>query len=78
VHASAALYLYRHAEDQAHARRFLKEAFYRLKAWHECLYRERNPEGEGLVYIRHPWESGMDNSPMWDEALQRIWPGKIR
>jgi hypothetical protein len=72
VHATAALHVYRYAEDEAHARAFLEGAFPRLAAWHEYLYRERDPEGEGLVYIRHPWESGMDNSPMWDEIMFRL------
>ena len=71
LHATAALHVYQHAEDEAQAREFLKGAFPRLTAWHEYLYRERDPEDEGLAYIRHPWESGMDNSPMWDEILLR-------
>jgi hypothetical protein len=71
-HATAALYVYRHAEDEAGAKEWLEYAFARLKAWHDYLYRERDPRGEGLVYIRHPWESGMDNSPMWDEIMQRL------
>jgi glycogen debranching enzyme len=79
VHAIAALHVYRHAENEAGARGFLKEAFPRLRAWHEYLYRERDPEDEWLAYIRHPWESGMDNAPMWDQILQRIQlePGQI-
>ncbi|MEE1612999.1 MGH1-like glycoside hydrolase domain-containing protein [Microvirga sp. CF3016] len=32
----------------------------------------RDPEGLGLVSILHPWESGSDNSPAWDEALARV------
>jgi hypothetical protein len=72
VHAIAALRVFRHTRDEAHALAFLKSAFPRLAAWHEYLYRERDPEGEGLAYIRHPWESGMDNSPMWDEILLRL------
>jgi hypothetical protein len=72
VHATAALYIYRHAEDEAKARDFLQYAFSKLSAWHDYLYRERDPEGEGLVYIRHPWESGMDNSPVWDQTMQRL------
>src|ERR687889_530153 len=72
VHAAAALHVYRLAKDDAYAKAFLTGAFPRLKAWHEYLYRERDPEGKGLVYIRHPWESGMDNSPMWDEIMQRM------
>ncbi len=72
VHATAALHMYRHAHDQARARTFLSEMFPQLRAWHLYLYRERDPHDEGLVYIRHPWESGMDNSPLWDAALDRI------
>lgn len=72
VHATAVLYIYQHAQDEAGAREFLEYAFSRLAAWHEYLYRERDPEGEGLVYIRHPWESGMDNSPLWGYIMQRL------
>ena len=72
VHATAVLYVYRHAENEAGAKEFLGYAFPKLKAWHDYLYRERDPQGEGLVYIRHPWESGMDNSPIWDQIMQRL------
>jgi hypothetical protein len=72
VHATAVLAVYRNAEDQARAKAFLEYVFPRLVAWHEYLYGERDPAGEALVYIRHPWESGMDNSPMWDQILQRL------
>jgi hypothetical protein len=72
VHATAVLYVYRHAQDEAAAKEFLERLFPKLRAWHDYLYRERDPEGEGLVYIRHPWESGMDNSPMWDSIMERL------
>src|SRR5919202_594131 len=72
LHATATLRLYRRLRDAAGARGFLEYAYPHLVAWHEYLYRERDPEGEGLVYIRHPWESGMDNSPIWDEIMQRL------
>lgn len=72
VHAVAVLHIYQHAEDVEAARGFLEESFAHLEAWHEYLYRDRDPKGEGLVYIRHPWESGMDNSPMWDEIMERL------
>jgi hypothetical protein len=72
VHATAVLHIYRYAKDEARARAFLASMFQRLVAWHEYLYRERDPEGVGLAYIRHPWESGMDNSPMWDEFMLRL------
>jgi hypothetical protein len=73
VHATAALHVFRHAQDQRRARDFLADMFPRLRDWHAYLYRERDPQATGLVYIRHPWES-MDNSPLWDTILRRIQP----
>ena len=72
VHASAIWHIYQHAQDQAAARDFLKEMFPKLAAWHAYMYRERNPDMDGLVSIIHPWESGQDNSPIWDRAMARI------
>jgi hypothetical protein len=72
LHATAALHVHKRAGDPSAARKFLERAFPRLAAWHEYLYGERDPEGEGLVYIRHPWKSGMDNSPMWDSIMERL------
>ncbi|TAI47270.1 MGH1-like glycoside hydrolase domain-containing protein [Flagellimonas allohymeniacidonis] len=37
---------------------------------HVYFYENRDINNEGLVYIYHNWESGTDNSPMWDD----IWP----
>src|SRR3712207_3173526 len=75
VHATAVLRVYERAKDHSGALAFLEHAFPKLAAWHDYLYRERDPEGEGLVYVRHPWESGMDNSPMWDSIMERLQLG---
>ncbi len=40
--------------------------------FHEWLYRERDPEGTGLVALIHSWESGMDDSPPWGYALREL------
>jgi len=72
LHATAAWHVYQHSADPAEAIAFLREMFPKLCAWHAYLYRERDLRGDGLVYIRHPWESGQDNSPIWDRALARI------
>jgi len=53
-------------------RRFLQRAYPRLVAWHEYLLTRRDRGGRGLASIVHPWESGTDNSPLWDEALQAV------
>jgi hypothetical protein len=74
VHATAAWQVYRRARDGDQAKGFLRELMPGLVRWHEYLYRERMRGEDGLVEIWHPWESGMDNSPLWDEALARIAP----
>ena len=66
VHALAVLEVHRRAPDPGWLRGLLPG----LRAWHDYLYRER--EQDGLVHLRHPWESGMDDSPAWDPALARI------
>lgn len=72
VHATAVRRMLESAPDRAAAQEFAADLFPKLKAWHEFLYNERDPNDEGLAYIRHPWASGQDNSPNWDEALARI------
>jgi len=72
VHAMAALRIYRYAQDQEAARDWLGDMFPRILALHAYFYRERDPGEEGLVYIRHPWESGIDNAPTWDSPLESI------
>lgn len=44
----------------------------RIDVWHDWFYRHRDPSGEGLVAILHPWESGRDNAVDWDEAFERV------
>jgi hypothetical protein len=72
IHATAVLHIFQKAKNREKALNFLQRIFPKLKAWHEYLYRERDPNDEGLVYIRHPWESGQDNSPIWDRTLRNI------
>ena len=72
IHATACWHIYEHAKDGDTATDFLKFMYPKLMALHRYLYRERDPDLSGLVYIRHPWESGLDNSPAWDEPLKEI------
>lgn len=58
--------------EESARRRFLSRAYPRLLAWHEYLRTRRDRGGMGLVSIVHPWESGTDNSPLWDDALARV------
>ena len=44
----------------------------KLKKYHDWFYKYRDPKNTGLVSIIHPWESGLDNSPLWDLSLNKI------
>jgi len=44
----------------------------RLVLNHLWWQRARDPEATGLVATLHPWETGMDNSPAWDAALECV------
>ena len=72
VHAFALWRMFEVATDKPKMIDFLREMFPKVMTLHHYLYDQRDPYGEGLVYIRHPWESGTDNSPTWDKALARI------
>lgn len=71
VHALASLAVYTNApvRSKLEAHRHLNEICPKLVKWHDYLYNERDPLKNGLIYIRHMWKSGMDNSPAWDSVL---------
>jgi mannosylglycerate hydrolase MGH1-like protein len=70
LHARAALEVARRAGDRADA--FLRRVFPRLAAQHAYLAGRRDAGGSGLAAIVHPWESGLDDSPAWDEPLAAV------
>ena len=79
THALGALRVWELAgrDEEGLARGFLREIFPKLLAWHRYLATYRDPEGSGLVTIYHPWESGTDNSPRWDAALEAVEVGEL-
>ena len=64
--------LFEGAEDKAPAGERARALLPLIDAWHAWFYEHRDPHGEGLVAILHPWESGRDNSVDWDAALERV------
>ena len=46
--------------------------FDKLMKYHIWYITNRDPYNKGLLSIFHPWESGRDNSPEWDDALSNI------
>ncbi|MDU0354316.1 trehalase family glycosidase [Paraglaciecola aquimarina] len=74
VLASVMNIMFDQCKDRALAAQKMAEFMPKLIAYHLWWYRERDPKNTGLVVSYHPWESGMDNSPAWDEALAAVPP----
>jgi glycogen debranching enzyme len=50
-------------------RTWLERVYPALAAYHAWWMRRRDPDGDGLVSILHPWEAGWDAAPGWDALL---------
>lgn len=60
-------------------RSWYRQVFPALLAYHQWLYRERDPHGEGLALQVHPWETGLDNTPPWmSELHEHLLPWWVR
>jgi hypothetical protein len=70
VHAIAARRVYE-AATAPEGRQLLRDLFEPLRRWHAYLFEQRRIDSE-LIEIWHPWESGMDNSPLWDRPLANV------
>ncbi|MFI5012489.1 MAG: neutral trehalase [Hyphomicrobiales bacterium] len=62
------------ARHRARAEERARGLFPRLFAWHRWWHEIRDPDATGLVTVVHPWETGRDNSPEWDEPLAAVTP----
>ena len=72
VAASCLWRLVEGAADQVAAEARARALLPKVLAWHRWFHTARDPGSTGLVTTLHPWETGMDNSPAWDEALARV------
>lgn len=64
--------LLRIADDKKDMLGFIETQIDAVYNYNVYLYEQRDPQNEGLVYVYHNWESGTDNSPVWDGILQRM------
>ena len=55
-------------KDQENAASLVNKLF----NYHRWFHVNRDPEQTGLVATFHPWETGRDNCPEWDEGLQAV------
>ena len=57
--------------DQGQLKR-METIIKKLKKYLDWFYNYRDTNKIGLVSIIHPWESGLDNSPIWDSPLDKV------
>ncbi len=55
--------------NATHNVELLKEFVPKLVRYQEWWHNERDPDKDGLVSIVHPWESGLDASPIYDAPV---------
>jgi glucosylglycerate hydrolase len=67
----------RGGSDRDVAETFVRRSWPALYAWHRWLMTARLDPGSGLIAIVHGWESGMDNSPRWDEPYAAVEVGRL-
>jgi glycogen debranching enzyme len=63
--AWAAWKLYEYHSD----REFLDEIYEPLVRWNNWWFEKNDPNGNGLCEYQHPFSSGLDDSPLWDEGM---------
>lgn len=72
LQARAALEVARRSRHGEAALAFLARVLPRLEAQQSYLSHSRDAGGAGLAAIVHPWESGLDDSPAWDDPLAAV------
>lgn len=63
--AWAAWKLYEHTPD----REFLEEIYEPVVHWNRWWFDKNDTDGNGLCEYQHPYSSGLDNSPLWDQGM---------
>lgn len=66
--------LYDTSDNKKASLAFVQSVIDKVYHNHEYFYNKRDPQDEGLVYIYHNWESGTDNSPIWDDIWKTMNP----
>ena len=63
--AWAAWLLYQESGD----REFLEEIYEPVVRWNRWWFEKNDLDGDGLCEYQHPFSSGLDDSPLWDEGM---------
>jgi glycogen debranching enzyme len=57
---------------------FLAAMLPKAQRYYDWVGMERDFDGSGLIFVISPWETGLDNSPAFDEPLGLKSPGRLR
>ncbi len=55
--------------EQDHDREFLDEIYEPIVRWNSWWFTHNDEDGNGLCEYHHPFSSGLDDSPLWDEGM---------
>lgn len=66
--------MYRVSENKVATLKYIQTVIDKVFDNHNYFFTKRDPQNEGLVYIYHNWESGTDNSPIWDDIWETMDP----
>ena len=52
-----------------HDREFLDEIYEPIVRWNDWWFEHNDVDGNGLCEYQHPYSSGLDDSPLWDDGM---------
>jgi len=52
-----------------HDREFLDEIYEPIVRWNDWWFEKNDVDGNGLCEYHHPFSSGLDDSPLWDDGV---------
>jgi hypothetical protein len=52
-----------------HDREFLDEIYEPIVRWNNWWFEKNDADGDGLCEYHHPYSSGLDDSPLWDDGM---------
>jgi len=55
--------------EDDHDREFLDEVYEPIVRWHNWWLEKSDVDGNGLCEYQHPYSSGLDDSPLWDDGV---------
>ncbi len=55
--------------EKSHDQKFLEKIYPKLKSFMDWFNENRDTNGNGLIEITHPWETGIDCTPAFDKQL---------